>query len=48
MTDFQSSYNVLLFDKILPCGNFSQCNGGTLNIFCIFHENPLSLLLFLN
>ena len=33
MTDFQSSYKVLAFDKILPCGNFRQYDGVPLNIF---------------
>ena len=41
MTDFQSSYKFLLFDKILPCGNFWQHNSGSLNIFRISLGNTI-------
>ena len=45
MTDFQASYNVLLFDKILTYGNFLQYNRGHFNIFGIIHGSPFSLLI---
>ena len=45
MKDFQAPYSVLLFNKILTYGNFLQYNSNHLNIFCILHESPFSLLI---
>ena len=48
MTDFQRSYTVLLFNNILPHGNFWQYNGSPLNIFVLYTEaHFLSLFLSL-
>ena len=50
ITDFQCSCKVLLFEKLLLCGNFLQCNGGPLNIpvplniSCILPGSLFSLL----
>ena len=33
MTDFQSTYEILLFDKVLPSWNFRPYNSSPLNIF---------------
>ena len=45
MKDFQAPYSVLLFNKILTYDNFLQYNSSHLNIFCILHESPFSLLI---
>ena len=44
MTDFHRSNKVLPFDKIFPCGNFWQHNGGLFSIFRILHGSWLPLL----
>ena len=44
MTDFESSYKVLLFEKTLLCGNLWQHEGGPLNIFGILQGRLFSLL----
>ena len=47
MTNFQGSYRVPLFDKILPCDNFRQYNDGPLYIFRILSASPFSLLIIM-
>ena len=48
MTDFESSYKVLLFEKTLPCGNFWQHEGRPLNIWHFLQGRLFSLLSFLS
>ena len=45
ITEFQCSYKVSRFDKILSCGNFLQDNGGPLSIFRILQESNFICLL---
>ena len=44
MTDFQRSYKIVLFNKILPCEDFLQHNGSSLNIFCTLQGSLFSFL----
>ena len=37
-----SKFLKCFFDKVLPCGNFRQCNDGPLNIFPILHKKAFS------
>ena len=48
MTDFQRSYTVLLFNNILPHGNFWQYNGSPLNIFVLYTEAHFLSLFFIS
>ena len=48
MADLQSSYKILLFDKILPSGKCRQYNGCLSIVFHILHESPFSLLIIIS
>ena len=48
MADFGSFYQVLLFDKILPCKNFDSTMATLLNIFRILHGSRVSWLIIVS